>query len=184
MALDEESLVAKAKRRDAAAFAQLYEAYFDRIYRYFVVRVGNTWEAEDLTEQVFLRALESIQSYQWRGISFGAWLFRIAHNLVVDSLRRKSPGAAPLPAAETIPGEDDLEDTVDLNLRIEELLKVLPRLTNDQRQVIALRFGAGLPIAEAARVMDKSEGAIKALQYSALASLRRHLTKRINTVAS
>src|SRR3990172_11234349 len=171
MALDEESLVAKAKRRDAAAFAQLYEAYFERIYRYFVVRVGNTWEAEDLTEQVFLRALESIENYEWRGVSFGAWLFRIAHNLIVDSLRRKSNGTEPLLAAETIPGDDDLEEIVDLNLRIEQVLEVLPLLTNDQRQVIGLRFGAGLPIAESARVMGKSEGAIKALQYNALAAL-------------
>ena len=184
MALDEESLVAKAKRRDAAAFAQLYEAYFERIYRYFVVRVGNTWEAEDLTEQVFLRALESIENYEWRGVSFGAWLFRIAHNLIVDSLRRKSNGTEPLLAAETIPGDDDLEEIVDLNLRIEQVLEVLPLLTNDQRQVIGLRFGAGLPIAESARVMGKSEGAIKALQYNALAALRRLLSKRLNRVAS
>jgi len=184
MALDEESLVAKAKRRDAAAFAQLYEAYFERIYRYFVVRVGNTWEAEDLTEQVFLRALESIENYEWRGVSFGAWLFRIAHNLIVDSLRRKSNGTEPLLAAETIPGDDDLEEIVDLNLRIEQVLEVLPLLTNDQRQVIALRFGAGLPIAESARIMGKSEGAIKALQYNALAALRRLLSKRLNRVAS
>ena len=184
MALDEESLVAKAKRRDAAAFAQLYEAYFERIYRYFVVRVGNAWEAEDLTEQVFLRALESIENYEWRGVSFGAWLFRIAHNLIVDSLRRKSNGTEPLLAAETIPGDDDLEEIVDLNLRIEQVLEVLPLLTNDQRQVIGLRFGAGLPIAESARVMGKSEGAIKALQYNALAALRRLLSKRLNRVAS
>ena len=82
---DEESLMRRAQRRDPEAFTQLYEAYFDKIYRYIVIRIGNEMEAEDMTQQVFLKALQSISSFRWRGIPFSAWLFRIAHNLAVDS---------------------------------------------------------------------------------------------------
>src|SRR4030042_745235 len=87
---DEENLVRLAQKRDEKAFAQLYEAYFDRIYRYIVIRIGDATEAEDMTQQVFLKVLHSISSFRWAGKPFSAWLFRIAHNQVVDHLRRKS----------------------------------------------------------------------------------------------
>jgi len=87
---DEESLVQRAQQRDQGAFAQLYEGYFDRIYRYVVLRIGNEMEAEDVTQQVFLNALRSISSFRWKGVPFSAWLFRIAHNQVVDYLRKKT----------------------------------------------------------------------------------------------
>lgn len=85
---DEQGLVERARAGDTGAFARLYEDYFDRVYRYIAIRVGSRVEAEDLTEQVFLKALESIGSFQWRGVPFSSWLFRIAHNQVVDYLRK------------------------------------------------------------------------------------------------
>ncbi len=87
---DEESLVRRAQQQDREAFAQIYEEYFDKIYRYVVLRIGNKTEAEDLAQQVFLNALRSISSFKWRGVPFSAWLFRISHNLVVDYLRKKT----------------------------------------------------------------------------------------------
>src|SRR5512143_1818066 len=90
---DEEGLVRRAQQQDAQAFAQLYEAYFDKIYRYIVLRVGNETEAEDLTQGVFMKVLHSISSYKPQGVPFSSWLYRIAHNQVVDFLRQKSKKA-------------------------------------------------------------------------------------------
>ncbi|MDP3879884.1 MAG: sigma-70 family RNA polymerase sigma factor, partial [Dehalococcoidales bacterium] len=87
---DEERLVQRAKQGDQKAFAQLYEENFDRIYRYVALRIGDKTEAEDVTQQVFLKALKSIASFHWKGAPFIAWLFRIAHNQVVDHLRKKT----------------------------------------------------------------------------------------------
>ena len=87
---DEESLVRRAQQQDKEAFAQLYEANFNKIYRYVVIRIGNKTEAEDVAQQVFLNALRSISSFKWKGVSFSAWLFRIAHNQAVDFLRKKT----------------------------------------------------------------------------------------------
>src|SRR4051812_24008500 len=88
---EEQRLVSRATRRDAAAFGLLYESHLDRVYRYVYYRVGSTAEAEDLTEQVFLKAWEAIGRYEARGVPFIAWLYRLAHNLVIDHYRAKRP---------------------------------------------------------------------------------------------
>jgi len=87
---DEENLARRAQQRDPEAFSQLYDSNFDKIYRYLALRVGNQAEAEDLTQQVFLKAWESIGSYKWQGTPFSSWLFRIAHNQLVDHIRKRS----------------------------------------------------------------------------------------------
>ena len=87
---DEQGLVRRAQQQDQEAFAQLYERHFDKIYRYIALKIGNRMEAEDITQQVFLKALRSISSYKWKDIPFSAWLYRIAHNQVVDYLRKKT----------------------------------------------------------------------------------------------
>jgi len=170
----EESLVRRAQKRDQEAFAQLYEEHFDKIYRYLALRIGNETEAEDMTQQVFLNALQSISSFRWKGIPFSAWLFRIAHNQAVDFLRRKKRTAVPLD--ESLPSNGDspqrlAEDKLD----IEQLLLATKQLTEAQREVISLRFTSGLSIAQVARVMGRSQGAVKALQHSAIVALRRAL---------
>ena len=86
----EQQLIENAKAGSETAFEQIYEEYFDRIYAYIAARIGNRFDAEDLTEDVFVRALQSIGSFKWQGISIGAWLFRIAHNVTVDHLRKNS----------------------------------------------------------------------------------------------
>jgi RNA polymerase sigma-70 factor (ECF subfamily) len=170
----EESLVRRAQNRDQEAFAQLYEEHFDRIYRYLALRIGNEMEAEDMTQQVFLNALQSISSFRWKGIPFSAWLYRIAHNQAVDYLRRKKRTAVPLD--ESLATSDNPPQRVaERKLDIEQLLQATKKLTEAQREVISLRFTSELSIAEVARVMGRSQGAVKALQHSAIVALRKVL---------
>jgi len=173
---DEESLVRRAKQRDQEAFTQLYEQHFDRIYRYVALRIGDRIEAEDMTQQVFLHALRSISSFKWKGVPFSAWLFRIAHNQVVDYLRKKTRQAT-VPLDESQAGSNSNPELMVVHsLDIEQLLLATKRLTKAQREVIALRFAGELSIAQVAKVMDKSQGAVKALQHSAIVALRKALS--------
>ncbi len=170
---DEQSLVRRAQQRDQAALTQLYEENFDRIYRYIVLKIGDRTEAEDMTQQVFLNALKSISSYKWKGMPFSAWLFRIAHNQIVDYYRKKSRRAT-VPLDESITaGDSDPRKLTERKVEIEQMAQATKKLTKAQQEVISLRFAGDLSIAEAARAMGKSEGAIKALQHSAIAALRK-----------
>lgn len=169
----EERLVRSAQAGDDGAFEVLYEEYFDKVYRYIVVRVGNQPDAEDLTEEVFLKALQAIASFEWRGVSIGAWLFRIAHNVVVDHLRRISKRQT-TPIEDTVPsGGPSPHEGATINIAMEKLKDGVKRLTQAQQQVLSLRLAGGLSIAETAKVMGKTEGAVKASQHSALVALRR-----------
>jgi len=169
----EENLVRRAQNNDQEAFAQLYEEYFDKIYRYLALRIGNEMEAEDMTQQVFLNALRSISSFRWRGVPFSAWLYRIAHNQAVDHLRKKKKRTS-VPLDESLATSDDNPQlATERKLDIEQLLSATKQLTEAQREVISLRFTSELSIAQVARVMGKSQGAVKALQHSAIGALRR-----------
>jgi len=172
---DEESLVRRAQHRDQEAFAQLYEEHFDKIYRYVTLKIGNETEAEDMTQQVFLNALQSISSFKWKGIPFSAWLFRIAHNQVVDYLRSKKRTTVPLDESLTSSSNDNPQSVVEQKLDIEQLLLATKQLTEAQREVISLRFAGELSTAQVAKAMGKSQGAVKALQHSAIVALRKTL---------
>ena len=172
---DEESLVRRAQQRDEGAFTQLYEEHFDKIYRYVALKIGNKTEAEDMTQQVFLNALQSISSFKWKGIPFSAWLFRIAHNQVVDYLRKKTKQAtAPLDES-LVSSDSNPQLMAEYKLDIEQLVSATKQLTRAQREVISLRFAGELSIAQVAKVMGKSQGAVKALQHSAIVALRKAL---------
>ena len=172
---DEEDLVRRAKQRDQEAFAQLYEENFDRIYRYVALRIGDKTEAEDMTQQVFVNALQSISSFKWQGKPFAAWLFRIAHNQVVDYLRKKTKRAT-VPLDESLARSDSNPQLMaEHSLDIEQLLLATKRLTEAQREVISLRFAGGLSTTQVAKSMGKSQGAVKALQHSAIVALRKTL---------
>jgi len=172
---DEESLVRRAQQHDHEAFGQLYEANFDKIYRYVVLRIGNEAEAEDMTQQVFVKALQSISSFRWMGAPFSAWLFRIAHNQVVDYLRKKTKRAT-VSLDESLSHDDNPQLAAERKLDIEQLIAATKHLTKAQREVICLRFASELSTAQVAKVMGKSEGAIKALQHSAIVALRKALS--------
>jgi RNA polymerase sigma-70 factor (ECF subfamily) len=180
---EELNLVQRARQGDQEAFAQLYETHFDKIFRYVVLKIRNQTEAEDMTQQVFVKAYESIGSYQPQGVPFTAWLFRIAHNQMVDYVRKESKKpTVPLDESLPIMDDSDLEHDVETKIEMEKVVVATKQLTKAQREVISLRFAGGLSITEAARTMRKSEGAIKALQHSAILSLRKTLLAGENSV--
>ena len=170
----EKDVVSRAVKGESEAFAQLYEEHFDRIYRYIHLRLGNQAEAEDLTQEVFVKALEAIGSYKWRNLPFVAWLFRIAHNQVIDYLRKQGK-------VEKVALEDDITLVSGSNpalmaereLEIEELINKVKKLSPAQREVISLRFGSELSVAEVAKALGKNPGTVKALQYNGIAALRK-----------
>jgi len=172
---DEALLVQKAKEFDSETWTQIYQCYYPKIYAYLSRRLGNTNPVEDIVADVFLRAVEGIGSFSYRGTSLLAWLYRIAHNQMVDHLRRKAKlNTRPL-TEEALAEIATSEDTTEGVLIRKELNAALKNLTEDQRQVVLLKFFGGLSNAEVARIIGKSEGAVKALQHRALASLRRIL---------
>ncbi|MBM4456689.1 MAG: sigma-70 family RNA polymerase sigma factor [Chloroflexi bacterium] len=174
---DQPELLERASRADPTALTILYDQYVDKIYSYVYHRVGQAQLAEDLTGQVFMRMLEAIRSGRGWRTSFSGWLYRIAHNLVIDHYRRRQRAtfveldeAPPLPTSEADPFQ-----AVQARLDNERLRSALTKLTEEQAQVITLRFLEDLSIAEAAEIMNKTEGAIKALQYRAVLALRRFM---------
>jgi RNA polymerase sigma-70 factor (ECF subfamily) len=179
---DEESTARGLQKRDPEAWAEVYEKYFSRVYRYIALRVGDKTEAEDLAGQVFLKALESISSFKWRGVPVSAWLFRIAHNQVID-YRRTSKAKLHSPLDESLMSNDDDIDPVleaERNLDVHRVVQAVGLLTQAQRDVIELRFAGELSTAEVAKVLGKSQGAVKVLQHSALVALRKRLSSGRN----
>jgi RNA polymerase sigma-70 factor (ECF subfamily) len=174
----EEHLIARAKR-DAEAFGELYERHIDRIYNYIFYRVGNAHDAEDLTARVFYRALAHIEEYDHRGAPFAAWLYRIAHNLVAnwhrDNSRRRTirlDDIVGLPAKGDAP-----EHLAERNEEARTLLDAMARLPAERQQLLILKFADGMSNVEIARVMGRSEGAIKSLYHRTLIALREELAR-------
>jgi RNA polymerase sigma-70 factor (ECF subfamily) len=176
--LDEDAvarLVERAVRRDREAFGQLYDLYAERIYRYAFYRLGDWAEAEDVCGLVFLKAWQAMHRFRWEGKPFLAWLYRLAHNVVVDHFRARRP-TEPLPAMGGATQEEvDLEEAVERRLTADEVVQALEHLTPEQRDVIVLRFLEGLDHAEIADILGKREGAVRALQLRGLQALRRIL---------
>lgn len=179
---DIEALVRAAQEGNLSAFGQVYEAYYLRVYRYAAARVGQGAEAEDVSQEVFLKALNSLHRFKFTGPPFAAWLFRIAHNLIIDRARHARAAStatsgppAPIDDALSVPGDENVEDQALRSLDVDALREALDKVTMLQRQVVELRFIAGLSLAETAHAMDRNENAVKALQHSALGALRRLL---------
>lgn len=180
----EETILVDLLRRaqdanDPAAFDGLYLLFADRVYRYLLARVGEPDLAEDVAAQVFLRLIEKIDIYRIgprdNVAIFSAWLYRLAHNKMVDVLRsHKRAQESPLEHAEHV-AEAPILEAIEAQLDFERILATLQFLNEQQREVIVLRFVEELSISETAELMQKSEGAVKALQHRALESLRRHL---------
>ena len=169
-----QSLVERAQAGDGGAFGELYEQFSPEIFRYLLRHLnGRRESAEDLTEEVFLKVLERLGSYQFRGLPFSAWLYRIARNHMIDHLRsRPRQIISSLDAAPEIP-EKKAELVMDRSLDRHELSYALERLTSDQRHVVTLRFLDGFTTAETAEIMGKTEDAVKKLQARGLVQLRR-----------
>jgi RNA polymerase sigma-70 factor (ECF subfamily) len=160
---EDERLLIEAAQRDPARFADLYERNFDRVYAYIARRVGDRAQTEDLASEVFHHALAHLKSFEWRGVPFCAWLYRIAANAMADR-HQKAGRESQLP-------KDDPEaaDDVERRALLSEMVNSLPP---EQRRVVIQRFVEQRSIKEIARALQRSEGAVKQLQFRALQSLR------------
>jgi RNA polymerase sigma-70 factor (ECF subfamily) len=168
-------LVADAQRGDAEAFGRLFDEYARPIYRFVASRVRNPSDAEDLTQLVFVKALEALPRYERRGIPFGGWLFRLARNAIIDQVRTRRDQLTLVSASTRETDEAGPEAVATLRDEFDAVARALTELTADQREVIELRFFAGLSVHEAAVAMSRQEGTIRGLQFRAIAALRRSL---------
>lgn len=179
----ERRLVERAQAGDEAAFGALYQRHVDNVYGYVRLQVRDASLAQDLTQDVFVNAFRGLAGFEWQG-SLAPWLTRIAQNVVANHWRRQRRQ----PAWTRLPGEDDPDETLPeiavpdealerfvLDVSTEQILDAMAKLTELQQQVIALRFGAGLPLLETAEMMGRSVAAVKNLQFKALGALRRQL---------
>jgi RNA polymerase sigma-70 factor, ECF subfamily len=174
---DVRRLVERAQEGDRQALEDLYLLHFDRIYSYLHMSVGNRHDAEDLTTQTFMKMLESIKRFRWRSAPFSAWLFRIAHNLAMDhfraSRRWQPEEEVPEPTDET---EPSAEAAALQSIGRQSMLELIEDLSQEQKQVLTLKFVFNLPNAEVATILGKTEGAIKSLQHRALVSLQKQIS--------
>ncbi|MBI4729652.1 MAG: sigma-70 family RNA polymerase sigma factor [Acidobacteria bacterium] len=175
-----EALVARAKAGDREAFAALYRQYLPNVYKFLYYRLGNRTRTEDMTAEVFLRALRKIGDFTWTGADFGAWLLRIARNLILDEA--KSSRARLEILDDELPEEagevETAETAVMENLTQAEVYKAITKLRPDQRDVITLRFLQGLGVSEVAAIMGKKEGTVRTLQFRGLKTLEKILVSR------
>src|SRR2546426_7500146 len=172
-------LVERAQRGEREALEELYLIHFDRIYSYLHVSVGNRHDAEDLTTQTFLKMLESIGRFRWQSAPFSAWLFRIAHNLSMDHFRARRRWQPEEEVPEP-PGSEEPSAELEAMQSIgrQSMMELIDKLSPEQQQVLTLKFVFNFANADVAKVLDKTEGAIKSLQHRALASLQKQLAQK------
>jgi len=172
----DERVLVEAAQRDPSRFAELYKRHFDRVYAYVARRLAGRSDVEDVTAEVFRQALVNLGHFEWRGVPFLAWLLRIAANAVTDHWRRVSreqllPNADGPEPSPTHPADIDAVERRALLFR---LVRTLPA---DQRRVIEMRFAEEKGVREIARELNRTEGAVKQLQFRAIQSLRAQLQK-------
>lgn len=170
-----EKLVVKAVSGNTDAFGDLYIIFVEKIYRYVFYHIKSKTAAEDITGEVFLKAWRAISSCRGKENAFSPWLYRIAHNQLVDELRKRQ--RRPSLELENIETIRDSKSSVEGYSEQQELLKLIDRLSSNQRRVIILKFIEGMGNREVAKIMGKSEGAIRVMQMRALAALRKELGK-------
>jgi len=173
----DERLLIEAAQRDRARFADIYEEYFALVYAYVARRVRDRSTAEDLTSDVFHKALANLPRFKWTGAPFASWLFRIASNLIADRARRKAKTSATSEEIELIPQDSrkDSQSGLEDVERQAQLFRLVNGLPEDQRRVVALRFAEDKSIKEISNELGRSEGAVKQLQFRALQNLRAKL---------
>jgi RNA polymerase sigma-70 factor (ECF subfamily) len=167
----DERLLVEAAQKDPRRFAELYEFNFERTYAFIARRVGDRDAAEDLTSEVFHKALSNLSRFEWRGVPFAAWLMKIAANAIADRAQRTGREVAMDDPPEV---SDDAISSVDLE-EVEQraqLFRLVDQLPEDQRRVIAMRFAEEKSIREIAKALGRTEGAVKQLQFRGLQSLR------------
>lgn len=176
----ESSLLERIQTYDQDALADVYDRYFDQIYRYLSYRLGEPEVAADLTGEVFLALVKTLKQHKPPRTSLTGWLYTVARNLAADYIRQKQ---RTVPLMENLVADDDISLTEHAHraLLAPQLQQAILQLTDEQQHVIALRFGQGLSLDETAKIMHKTVGAIKALQHRALASLARHIPQEVSS---
>ncbi len=173
---DEGQLISRAISGEVEAYGELYILHQEAIYRYIVFRIADSKDAEDLTEQVFLNAWEALPGYDDQGKPFSSWLYRIAHNLVIDYYRQNKKNSHLFDGYQEniipLTEKSALQHAIE-NEQIEFLIRAISKLTEDQQQVVILRFVEGLSHSEVAEILEKNEGACRMIQYRALSALQR-----------
>jgi len=174
-ATDIDLLINGAVSGNADNFGRLYDLYVDRVYRHIYYRVGNIKDAEDLTQQVFLKAWNAIGRYRKTASPFVAWLMRISHNLVIDFYRSKKDKTYLDFEVASSDSNANPERAVEIEFDQQQLRKAILRLPSDQQQVILMSFIEGFSYSEIAATLGKSEGSIRVIQYRALKKIRNIL---------
>jgi RNA polymerase sigma-70 factor (ECF subfamily) len=173
---DIEQEIVSSAQQTPESFGLLYDHYFPKIYNYIYHRVRNTQLAEDLVSETFYKALANIQKFKWRERSFACWLYTIARNQIVDTYRKTTPVLLDESWAEGLPSTgDDPEEKVMQDAVKKELLLIIRTLSQDQQDALLLRFQEGLKIKEIALIMDRNEGAVKALLFRGLKNMRKKM---------
>ena len=180
---DERRLI-EAAQQDRACFGAVYERYFELVYGYVARRVNDRGAAEDLTSEVFRKALANLTRFKWTGAPFGAWLIRIASNLIADRAKRTGreviadqPSLDAAAVDESVNSQSQ-QSNLEAAERRARLFRLVDALPDDQRRVVAMRFAEEKSISEIAAELNRSEGAIKQLQFRALQTLRKRLPQR------
>ncbi len=168
---DDEKVIKQVKGGDAEAFGVLYDQYVETIFRYVYSHLGNRLDAEDVTEEIFLRAWRALPKYDERGLPFTAFLFRIARNSLIDHYRQRKPIQS-LDDIEIETHEAGPEELTDKRIENSDLRERMEQLREDYRSVLVLRFLSGLSPEETAQVMQRSVGAVRVLQHRALSALK------------
>lgn len=178
--LDDNELIKLAKNGQADAYGELYERHVSAVYRFLYARLDNRMDAEDFTEEVFLRAWNSLSSYNERGIPFVAYLLIVARNVLIDHYRRngRSPQHVPIEDIQLSDPEPEPGEVMTIKIKHDELRQVLEQLREDYQEVLILRFLNDLSPHETAQVMNRSTGAVRVLQHRAISALRKTLEER------
>lgn len=174
---DLDVLVAAAKNGSEDAFGALYGQYFDRMYAFLYYRVGHKEQAEDLAEEVFVKAFTGIANFRGPGAAFSGWLYQIAKNLLIDHYRARRQTVALDQVESALPHEDLVGDILELEQNQRVLLQLIKELSDDQRQVLQLKFFEELSTAEIARLLDTTEGAVRVTQHRAIKRLKDLLNR-------
>ncbi len=171
----EDVLVARAIGGDEKAFTELYDCFYDRVYRHVLYRVGSTQDAEDLAQQVFVQAWRALGRYRQTGTPFIAWLLTIAHNAVVSFYRRRRNSRSLDEENWDWPSDEHLEGNAEVRLEHERVRQMMRHLKAEYQQVLTMRFLEDLPYSDIAKALGKTEANIRVIQHRALRELRRYL---------
>jgi RNA polymerase sigma-70 factor, ECF subfamily len=170
--MNEQKLIQNAQK-NPKHFQKIYELYFEKVFRYFIARTGNTQLSEDLTSQTFLRVLTNLRKYKYEGIPFGGWLFRIAHNLLIDEFRRKAKNSEIDLENLVVVSEENIPEKTSNRLLYEKITGLLENFPREEREILLLKIITDLKFSDIARVIGKNENTVKTKYFRTFKSLKK-----------